>query len=89
MGKTLQKISKSTGSSSLFTRVQESDLVVLRTTRDEVSEAVAIAREKESIFNRLLIQAVRKVGQPVEGRALCLDCGVIYLQGSEHSCRPT
>ena len=66
--------------------VDRAALVPIREARDDANEAIAIAREKEAILERMLVQAFKATKRSSESCVLCLDCGEIRLKGAPHDC---
>jgi hypothetical protein len=61
-------------------------LVKLREAKEEALETTAVATEAESRYRRLVVQAFRKHGQPIQKTSVCLDCGEMFPIGDLHKC---
>lgn len=52
-------------------------LEALRDAKAELDEKTAITQEMQAKFNRMVVQRLTGLRQPVETSIICLDCGSV------------
>jgi hypothetical protein len=49
----------------------------LRESKADLEEKAAIAQEAQAKFQRIVVQSLTAIQQPVDASIICLDCGVV------------